>query len=338
MSELKNILFELSRLDGLGNITNAKDKAQELLNKYVDIIPTENLSVIGIIDCGKDYTVMLDAHIDQIGMIVTDIDDEGFLTVSNAGGIDIRTLPSRSVTVHGKEKITAVFCSTPPHLASGEQNFNDISAIKLDTGLGKKAKETVSLGDYVTFSGEPFDLGDKLVCGRSFDDRAAVACLIEVARRLENKDLPFNVAFLLSDAEELGLRGAKTGAFKIDPNEALVVDVSFGDGIGISPEECGKLGDGAMIGVSPVLDRTVSNKLIKVAEENGIKYQIEILGERTGTNADAISISKNGVKTATVSIPLRNMHSEVEILNLNDLSSVCALLEHYILSGGAKNA
>lgn len=336
--DIKEILFSLSERDAIGTVNDASDYAREILGKYAEVKNIGNLSVIGYIKGKSDYTILLDAHIDQIGMIVTDVDNEGFLTVSNSGGIDIRALPARAVTVHGKEKISTVFCSTPPHLAKGEAEYTDIAEIKLDTGLGGKAKEIVSVGDYVTFSAEPTALSGELVTGRSFDDRSGVACLLEVAKRLSGKELPVSAAFLLSDGEELGMRGATTAAFNIKADEAIAVDVSFGDGIGIDDTECGKLSEGAMIGVSPVLDRTLSDRLINTAEQNGIKYQLEAMGGKTGTNADVISVSRGGVKTCTLSIPLRNMHTEVETLSLSDLDSVCDLLEKYILSGGLLNA
>ena len=336
--DIKEILFSLSERDAIGTVTEASDTAREILSEYAETQNVGNLSVVGFVKGKSDYTVLLDAHIDQIGMIVTDVDGEGFLTVSNSGGIDIRALPARAVKVHGKEKIPAVFCSTPPHLAKGETEYTDIAEMKLDTGLGKKAKEIVSIGDYVTFSAAPTSLSGDLVTGRSFDDRSGVACLLETAKRLSNKELPVSVAILLSDGEELGMRGAATAAFNIKADEAIAVDVSFGDGIGISETECGKLGEGAMIGVSPVLCRDLSDRLIGIAEQNGIKYQLEAMGGKTGTNADVISVSRGGVKTCTVSIPLRNMHTEVETLSLQDLNSVCDLLEKYILSGGLFNA
>ena len=142
----KDLLFKLSSLDAVGSVTAASDFAYGILSKYTAAEKMDNLTVIGFLDGKSDYTLMLDAHIDQIAMVVTDIDDNGFLTVSNAGGIDIRNLPSREVLVHGKENITAVFCATPPHLAKGEETFDSISDIKLDTSLGKKAKELISLG------------------------------------------------------------------------------------------------------------------------------------------------------------------------------------------------
>lgn len=332
--DIKERLFSLCEADGAGHIYEASDLAFNMLSEYCKTEKTDNLTVIGFLEGDSDYTLMLDAHIDQISMVVTNIDDNGFLTVNKAGGFDLRMLPSRRVTVHGKEKIPAVFCSTPPHLGSGDTEFSDISAIKLDTCLGEKAKEIVSIGDIVTFSTKPRELCGSRVTGKSFDDRAAVACLIEVAKRLKNEKLPFNVAFVLSDAEELGMRGVRPAAFKVNPNEALAIDVSFGDGIGISEEECGKLGGGGMIGFAPCLDSKVSKKLLSVAEQNNIPCQTEVMGRSTGTNADMIAINREGVRTCTLSIPLRNMHTDVEILDFNDLESVCQLICEYILSGG----
>ena len=337
MIDLKNKLFALSTADGIGNIADASNLAFDMLSKYCTCEKTDNLTVIGFLKGESDYTLMLDAHIDQIGMVVTDVDDNGFLTVKNAGGIDIRSLPSRRVTVHGKEKITAVFCSTPPHLASGEKTYDNITDIKLDTALGKKAKDIVSIGDYVTFSNTPKELINDRVCGRSFDDRAAVACLIAVAEFLSSKKLPINVAFVLSDGEELGLRGIRTASFKVNPDEAVAVDVSFGDGIGISSEECSPLGSGAMIGVSPTLDSKISKKLVSLCENKNIPYTSEVMGSKTGTNADMISVNREGVITGLVSIPLRNMHTDVEIADLKDLKAVCDLLCEYVLSGGVKD-
>lgn len=337
MINIKDTLFSLSRVDGVGNIRDAADLGYEILSEYAEVEKTDTLTIIGYIKGESDYTLMLDAHIDQIAMIVTDVDENGFLTVSKSGGIDIRMLPSRKVTVHGKEKVTAVFCSTPPHLKTLEIEYTDISTLKLDTALGAKARDIISVGDYVTFATEPKSLFGSRVTGRSFDNRASVACIIELARRLSGEKLPFNVAFVLSDSEELGLRGIRPAVFKVNPDEAIVLDVSFGNGIGISEEESGKLGEGGMIGISPALDKNISRKLIVTAEENGIPYQIEAMGTKSGTNADMVSVSREGVRTCTLSIPLRNMHTDVEVIDLKDLENICDLLYKYILSGGVMN-
>ena len=338
MINLKETLFKLSKTDAAGSLCESADLAYQLLSRYCEAEKTDTLSVIGFLKGESDYTLMLDAHIDQIAMVVTDVDDEGFLTVAKAGGFDLRALPSRRVTVHGKEKITAVFCSTPPHLSQGEIEFEDIADLKLDTCLGAEAKNVVSVGDIVTFSTEPKELCGSVVTGKSFDDRAAVACIIELARRLSGEKLPFNVVFALSDGEELGMRGARPLTFKINPDEAIAIDVSFGDGIGISEDECGKLGGGGMIGIAPLLDKKISDKLKRLAIEKDIPYQLEVMGRSTGTNADVISLNREGVKTGLLSIPLRNMHTDSEIVDLKDLKAVTDLLYEYIISGGIKNA
>ena len=334
---IKDLLFKLSSLDAVGNVTAASDFAYGILSQYTSAEKAQGLTVIGFLKGERNYTLMLDAHIDQIATVVTEIDNNGFLTVANAGGIDLRSLPTREVIVHGKSNIPAVFCSTPPHLAKGEAEYDDIGKIKLDTALGERAKEIVSIGDIVTFAGKPIDMQNDLVCGKSFDDRAGVACLLMLAERLHGKKLPINVAFVLSDGEELGMRGIRPAAFKVNPDEAIALDVSFGDGIGISADECGKLKKGGMIGISPSLSREVSSKLLKIAKENDIPYQTEVMGERTGTNADMIGINREGVKVSTLSIPLRNMHTNCEILSLDDLEAVCDLLYEYIMAGGCLN-
>ena len=336
--DIKNTLFELSRSSSLGNITEARDIAFDILKDLTDECEkTDNLTVLGKIKGDTDYTLMLAAHIDEIGFTVTDIDDKGFLTVGKCGGFDLRTLPAKCVTIHGKEKVTGVFCSPPPHLAEGEQSFEDITKFKIDTLLSEKAKEIISLGDFVTFKNEPYCLSENIVGGKSFDDRAGVLALLLLAEKLKGEKLPVNVVIALTDMEELGTRGAKTACFKVNPNEAIAIDVSFGNAPDVSPTECGELGKGAMVGIAPVLSKDMSRKLINVAKEKNISYQSEVMGGRTGTDADALSITREGVPSGVVSIPLRNMHTDNEIIDIRDIESVSELLKEYILKGGLLN-
>ena len=330
---IKEILFELSNAVGIGNITDASTKACEILSNYAKTCQN-GIEVVGKIKGERDYTLMLEAHIDEVGFVVTDVDASGFLTVKNCGGIDLRMLPARTVTIHGKEKITGVFCATPPHLG-GPKEYDDIAALKIDTLLGEKAKEIISVGDFVTFNAKAIELQNGRITGKSLDNRAGVVCLLELAKRLAVKTLPYNVVFAFTDAEELGNRGAKTTTFDISPDEAIVLDVSFADAPDVSPSDCGKLGGGAMIGMSPVLDKSISKKLVSLAKENELAYQTEVMGSRTGTNGDVVSVTKSGVKTGLVSIPLRNMHTDVEIIDLKAIENVCDLLEKYILGGRA---
>lgn len=332
--DIKDILFALSGACAVGNVSEAADRAYEMLSAYADCERKDNLTVIGTIKGKSDKTLMLDAHIDEVAMVVTDVDENGFLSVAKAGGIDLRNLPARVVTVHGKKPIPAVFCSTPPHLAGGEVLYEDIADQKLDTGLSGAAAEIVSVGDYVTFRMTPAVLSGSIVTGKSFDDRAGVTCLIELARRLSGKELPMNVSFVLSDAEELGMRGSITSAYEVNPNEAIAIDVSFGVCPDVSKGEGGVLSKGAMIGISPALDSKISQRLIEIAKEKDISYQTEVMGGRTGTDSDVISVTRAGVRTGLVSIPIRNMHTDTEVIDICDIESVCDILEEYILGGG----
>lgn len=333
MDNIKDVLFKLSNAVSIGNITCAADIACDILSKYAKTEQYGN-NVIGKMSGNGDYTLMLEAHIDEVGFIVTDIDSDGFLTVKNCGGIDLRTLPARQVTIHGKQTVKGVFCSTPPHLAKGTKEYDDIADLKIDTLLGENAKDVISVGDYVTFNAVAESLQNSLVTGKSFDNRAGVTCLLEVAKQLSRQTLPFNVVFAFTDAEELGSRGAKTTAFEVTPDKAIIIDTSFGNAPDVSERECGNLSEGAMIGLSPVLDKNLSQGLITCADDNNLPYQTEVMGSRTGTNADVVSLNKSGVKTGLVSIPIRNMHTDVEVLDIADIENVCDLLTAYVLKGG----
>ena len=330
---IKETLFELSNAVSIGNITDASAKACEILSNYAET-RQNGVEVVGKMNGESNYTLMLEAHIDEVGFVVTDVDAHGFLTVKNCGGLDLRMLPARTVTIHGKQNVIGVFCATPPHLG-GPKEYDDISALKIDTLLGETAKEIISVGDFVTFNSEAVELQNGRITGKSLDNRAGVVCLLALAKRLAGKSLPYNVVFAFTDAEELGNRGAKTTAFDISPDEAIVLDVSFADAPDVSSSDCGKLGGGAMIGMSPVLDKGISKKLVSTAKENDLLYQTEVMGSRTGTNGDVVSVTKGGVKTGLVSIPLRNMHTDVEIIDVKDIENVCDLLEKYILGGRA---
>lgn len=336
--ELKTLLKELTDSYSIGHL----DSAREIIGRYLDFCHLEKCGANGLIasiNNGSDKTILFDAHIDEVGMVVTDISDKGFVTVSNAGGIDLRHLPSKEVVIHGKKEILGVFVSTPPHLSKDDSKCaQDIGSIKIDTGLGEKANEFISKGDFVTYKNTFLSLGEKRISAKSLDNRAGCALLVLLAHLLKGKDIPYNIIFLFSDSEELGLRGARTAAYKIEADQAIVIDVSFGNAPDISSTKCGRLGSGAMIGISPVLCRDITDTLLCISEKNNIPVQKEVMGSTTGTNADVISVLKSGIKTGLVSLPLRNMHTDCEIIDLCDIESTAKLLCEYVLSGGKVNA
>ncbi|MDE6780109.1 MAG: M20/M25/M40 family metallo-hydrolase [Ruminococcus sp.] len=332
--DIKNTLFELSEMSGAsGNEASICVKSLDILRKYCCEAKIVNGNVIGRFgEFREDLpSLVLDAHIDQIGMIVTYITDDGFIKVGNLGGIDRRLLPAQPVTVHGRKDIKGVICSVPPHLSDGGNNVPTFDDISIDTGLSRAELENiVSLGDTVTFDVKCRELLNSRVTGGAFDDRSGMTAIMYALELLQNQKTRYNVTVIFSAQEELGERGAKIGAFEINPDIAIAVDVSFAYAQGEDEMKCGYLGKGAMIGVSPSLSREISDSLISTAKKNNIPYQIEVMNGLTSTNADQYSVSRDGSKACTVSIPLRNMHTPVEVIDIKDIEFTGKLLAEFI--------
>ena len=335
--ENTELLARLADAVCIGNLKDAALIAKSELQKYAEVSDFGTAGIVAKINKGKERTLLLDAHIDEVGFVVTSVFEDGFLKVAAVGGIDPRILPDTKVLVHGKECVPALFTSTPPHLAKNESEAVSLDDILLDTGLGADAVKVISVGDYVTFKQSFSPLLGSRVTGKSLDDRAAVYCLLELVRRVYDKPLSYNIIISLSEQEELGTRGAVTAAFASECDEAIAVDVSFGNQPCVSPDECGRLGDGVMIGISPILSKKMTDRLTDLAKQNSIPHQFEVMGGRTGTDADVITVSKSGIPTALLSIPLRNMHTPVEVADTADIEAVVSLLSAYI-TGGADNA
>lgn len=287
---------------------------------------------------GKEH-ILLDAHLDQIGLIVQQIDDKGFLRVANCGGIDRRVLMASEVTVHGKSPVYGVICSQPPHLAKegDSKKAPKLEDIAIDVGLSQeKAKELISLGDRVTLNGPVCELINGQLVSQALDDRASCAAIIKCLELLKGKEIPCGLTVLFSTREEVGGQGARAGAFSVFPTKAIVVDVSFG----LTPDspklKCGELGQGPMIGFAPTISRGFSNELVEVAKKQGIPYQLEIMEGETGTNADQIVIAKGGVETGMVSIPLKYMHTPIETADPADIEASAQLMAAYVLRGGER--
>ncbi len=339
---IKEILSKLSMSDGVsGNEVNASQTALSILKGYTEncyIDKTGNVIAEFGERTDNGCHIMLDAHIDQVGLIVTSITENGFIHFANVGGIDRRLLPAQQLVIHGKENIKGVVCSIPPHLSgSDEGKAAKLEDMLIDTGLSyEEICSKVSLGDLITFDTQFKELLDNKVTGSALDDRCGIASVIyalELIRECETES--FTVVF--STQEELGERGAKLAAYKINPDIAIAVDVSFAYTQGDCEYKCGKIGKGAMIGVSPSLSKTLSDKLISICKTNDIPYQTEVMNGLTSTNADQFSVNRNGCKAGTVSIPLKYMHTPSEIVKIEDIENTGRLLAELLKKGGACN-
>ncbi len=337
--DIKEICRKLTEGAGVSGACSALSTAAELLSEYAEVRTDALGSIIGTVGNGRTH-IMLDAHLDRIGLIVTSVDESGFLRVDKCGGADVRVLAAAEVTVWGKEPVYGVITSTPPHLSKAEDASKapSFDSIFVDTGLPfEKLKNIVSVGDRITIDAPLKSLLGTRIAGAALDDRIGMAALLRVLDIIKDKNPPVKVSVLFSVQEETTEAGGKTGAFGISPDEAIAVDVSFGTAPGVSEQESGRLGGGAMICISPSLSQEMSNCLISLAEANNIKYQTEICPSQTGTNADVISTTKTGIKTGLVSIPLRNMHTQAEVADIEDIESVAQIIAAYILSKGEGN-
>ena len=330
---LEQTIIQLADTSGVsGDENKAAELALAILKKYTDDCYIKNGNVIGHLGTkGAKPHIMIDAHIDQIGFVVTYITDDGFLKISNCGGIDRRLLLAQQVTVLGKESVTGIVCAIPPHLSTDESSVPEMDDICIDIGMTKEqAEKVISYGDKIVFATGCKKLQGDRMTGAALDDRCGVAAILRALEIVKDNKLDYELTVMFSTQEELGERGAKIGVFDIDPDIALAVDVSFALTADDSEIKCGKMGKGYMIGFAPTLDKNLSQQFKAIAEKNNMPYQIEVMNGETGTNADRFSVNKSGVKAVTLSIPLKYMHTPVEVISISDVENTAQLIAAYL--------
>lgn len=273
--------------------------------------------------------ILLDAHLDKIGLAVTGIDENGFLRVAPCGGVDRRVLPGAPVTVRGREPLPGVVCC-PPRPA-GDEKLPAADRMAVDIGCPREtAEKLVRPGDRVVFAARPKRLLGTRVSAPGLDDRAGVAALARCAQMLAQRPPRRRVTFLCSTREEVGGQGAVTGAWSAAPELGIAVDVGFARQPGVPEEKSGTLGGGPMIGFAPALDRRIGEALASLAEKLRIPYGRDVMGGDTGTNSDVLAAARGGVRTGLVSIPLRYMHTPAEVADARDVENTALLLAEYI--------
>lgn len=326
-TELLKKLTSAVGVSGMEN--NVSALLADMLKQYGEVTVDDMNNVVCTFGKGKHF--LLDAHLDEIGFIVKAITNDGFIKVDKCGGIDERMLLASEVSVWGKKEVRGVISNLPPHLQkSGEKKPPKIDEIAIDVGMTKaEAEKVISLGDRVTFKRNFNELVGTQVCSNVLDDRSGVASILLAVEKLKDVDAKITVCF--SSQEEVGTRGAKTVAYGKDVDEAIVVDVSFGYTPMCKKSDCGEIGKGVMIGVAPILDSTMSQKMQEIAKAKNVPHQIEVMGGgHTGTNADVITINQCGIKTSLLSIPEKYMHSPIEIVDTKDVEVTADLICEYI--------
>ena len=338
--DIKSALKALTDKAGVsGDEREASEAAAELLRKYAENVEIDSFgNVTGIVkaDAPDAETLMLDAHIDRIGMIVTYIDDGGFVKMGAVGGLDTRIMLAQSVTVHGKQKVRGVISTLPPHVSKEHSKVAEIGELAVDVGMTKEqAEKCISPGDRITVNSDFRELAGERVSAAAIDDRSGVCAVLAALEMLKGRKLKYNIAVSFSAQEETGERGVKQTAFRIQPDRAIAVDVSFGRTPDSEPQDTAELGSGVMIGFSAALDREMSESLRELAKEKNISHTIEVMPSSTGTNADSIAVSGRGVRCCTLSFPIRYMHTPVETVDIRDIEATARLIAEY--AGGERN-
>ena len=334
ISKYIEILTKLNGISGFEH--NVSDYLLKHLSKVSDEVKTDALG--NVIACKKSKKpngkVMIEAHIDEIGMLVKAIDDDGFLLVSPVGGIDVRILPASCVKVHGNREYLGVVGAKPPHMMSADEYAKviDFEQIYIDVGMSKEEAQTnIGVGAMVTFDANPTYLQNEFVSAKCMDDRASVAILLDCLDKLNGIDLGYDLYFCACVQEEVGLRGSVTAAYSVNPDFAIAMDVTHAT----TPDESKgtfKCGVGPVICLGPNIHDTLVNKFIKVMKKEDISYEIEVEGGNTGTDAWSIQTAREGIPTMLISLPLKYMHTPIETLSISDCEKTSHSLVTFLKS------
>ncbi len=337
---LKNYLNNPSPV---GHESSGQKLWLKYLKPYIDEWDIDNYgTTYAVINPGKEYKVVIEGHADEISWFVHYINEDGYINVTRNGGSDHLIAPSKRVNIHTKSGIVKGIFGWPAiHTRHGE-NANltpKIDNIFIDVGAKDKEevlKMGIHVGCVITYEDEMLVLNDKYYVGRALDNRMGGFCIAEVARMLkENKvELPYSLYLVNSVQEEVGLRGAEMITQTIRPNVALVTDVTHDTHTPlIKPKKHGdvKCGKGPSLTYAPAVHAKLLDLIIETAEANEIPIQREVSSRRTGTDTDAFAYSNGGVPSALISLPLKYMHTTVEMAHKDDVENVIRLIYQTLL-------
>ncbi|WP_435153491.1 M42 family metallopeptidase [Haladaptatus sp. DFWS20] len=329
------LLQELTETSGApGYEDRIRNIVRRELDGEVDEIHIDAMgNVVGTVEGTTDYEVAVPAHMDEIGFMVTHVDDDGFLSIDSLGGWDPRVLRAQRVTVHTEdEDLTGVIGSMPPHLLDDEDE-QEVSDVYIDLGLpAEEAESRVSVGDIVTMEQTTTRIGEH-VTGKALDDRVCLFAMLEAAKRIENPDV--TIHFCATVQEEVGLRGAEALGVDIDPNLAIALDVTVANDIpGVTKEKdhVTNLGDGTAIKLkdgSVVTTPKVHRRLRSLAENRDIEYQLEVLPSG-GTDTAGFQNTHGAKPVGAISIPTRYLHTVTESAHGDDVSATIDLLTAFL--------
>ena len=331
--DVQKILSEAAALVGpSGQEMQVAEYFAEQFRPFVDEVTVDAMFNVIAHKKGTGPKVMLCAHMDEIGLMVTRIEEDGSIRLGNVGGVDPRILPACQVWVHGREKLFGTIGAMPPHLLSAEDRKKNYERedLYVDVGLpGEKVKELVRVGDLVTFNAQAIPLLGGQFASKTMDDRACVTILLCAAERLSRMACDADVYFVGSTQEEVGSRGAKTASFAIDPDLAGALDVDHATIPGSRPDTTVAL-DCLNASIGPFIQPKLLQRLLDCAKAHHVKLQTSVSPRYTSTDADEVSESRAGIPTVLLSLPLKYMHTTVETIDLAALEEGGRVIAHFL--------
>lgn len=330
--DIRETLGALSAMAGPSGFEHTvAEHAAALMRPFLDEANVDRFgNAVGVRLCGKPGApkLLLDAHLDEIGLIVTGIED-GFLRFRTIGGVDPRMFPNRELTVLTTTPVLGVVACFPPHVlkAGDMKKALPISELRVDIGMKQEqAEQAVPIGTPMVFRGGCFDLRNGRLCGKSMDDRSCFTALLRAVELLMDKSLDVDLYVMGSTREEVSGAGAKVGTYGIHPDYCVAVDVTHAKTPDMGKGRHSGIGGGPQIGVGPNMTRWMTERMVAKAKALNIPYDLEVMEGHTGTNGWHMQIVREGVATSVVSLPLKYMHSPIEVLDLKDIESVATLL------------
>jgi len=318
-----------------GNEKEIRECIKEMFSKFCDSVCVDALgNVIGIkkgINPSAP-SLMIEAHMDELGFMVSDITKEGSIKFVPVGGFDPKVLPGTEVTVWGKEKIFGVIGAVPPHLVTDRSKAPKMSELCVDIGYSfEEASQLVSVGDIITINTNYTKLDGDIVAARCIDDRGGLAIILKTLELLSGFTIENDIIAVATVQEEVGLRGARTAAAHIQPGCAIAIDVCHGTSPNVS-EDAYPCGKGPVITMGPNLHSKMTRRLTETANKNSLDIQLEVCNGDTGTDAWEIQISGAGIPVALISVPVRYMHANYEVADTRDMETAARLIASFAAS------
>ena len=332
--EVKEFLIKLCESAHVsGCETGGAEIVKQAFSEYLDDVSVDVFgNVVGVKKGRGKGKLMLAAHLDEIGLMVADIDERGFVRFTTLGGFDAREFPATEVTIRGREDVYGIIGVLPPHVLPRDERDKafKMEDLLIDTGYSReKLLGLVRVGDIITIRSKAAELLNGNLSVKSLDDSAGVAALYSAMRNLRRSECDLDIYFVATAQEEVGARGATTSAYNIEPDIAIAIDVGFGKTPDVDEIDSFEMGKGPAIAIGPAIHPAVFENLKNCAKAANLKYQIDVLPSGTGTDADVMQISGKGVATGVVSIPLKYMHTPVETVVLEDVELTGRLLAEF---------